>query len=267
MTALLAAAFNLAWVAAIFAPLERLLPAREEPAGLRPAWRTDLAFYAGQAFLWTPGAAWVIHHLAAPVRTAAALAPLQGAFAQLPGLVQALVVVVLADLCVYWAHRLQHSWEPLWRFHAVHHTAERVDWLAAYREHPLDGLYTQAVVNLPALLLAFDLRSWIGIAVLRGAWAIFVHSDVRVPLGPLCWLFGAPEFHRAHHDRDRFTGHYANLAPWLDVLFGTHGPVGEPARFGVTEAHPRSWVGLLVWPFRRRASVPVSPVSPESPVS
>ncbi|MES2644246.1 MAG: sterol desaturase family protein [Myxococcota bacterium] len=243
---------HLVWVAAVFTPLERMWPARGEPAGLRPAWRTDLVFYAAQGLLFTPAVAWVIHTAAAPLRNAAILAPAQAAFVTLPVFFQVVVVLVGADLFAYWGHRAQHAWEPLWRFHAIHHTAEHVDWLAAYREHPGDTLYTQALVNVPVLLLGFDLRAWLGLVVLRGSWAILVHSDVRLPLGPLRWIFGAPEFHRAHHDRDRHVGHYANLAPWLDVLFGTHGPVGEPARFGVNEPYPRSWVGMMVWPFRTR---------------
>lgn len=249
ISALRDTALDFLWVAAIFVPLERLWPARGEPAGLRPGWTSDVLFYVGQAFIWAPGCALVLHAVFTPLRTLAALGELQATFHALPGLLQALLVYALADLFAYWGHRAQHTWEPLWRFHAVHHSAERVDWLAAYREHPLDGLYTQALVNLPAVLLGFDLRAWLGLVVFRGVWALFVHSDVRLPLGPLKWLLGAPEFHRSHHDRDRFVGHYANLAPWLDVLFGTHGPEGEPARFGVNEPHPRSWVGLLLWPF------------------
>ncbi len=165
-------------------------------------------------------------------------------FHALPALVQIAIAVILADFCAYWGHRAQHRIPLLWRFHAVHHTSTEVNWLAAYREHPLDGLYTQALVNLPAILLGVDFGAWLGVVVFRGAWAIFVHSNVHVPLGPLKWLFGAPEFHRAHHAVDA-RGHYANLAPWLDVLFGTHGPAGEPTRFGVEGVPPRTWWGLV----------------------
>jgi sterol desaturase/sphingolipid hydroxylase (fatty acid hydroxylase superfamily) len=196
--------------------------------------------------LWTI----VLHHVATPLRTLEPLGGVRVGFAGLPAAVQVVLVVAFADLCAYWGHRAQHHFAPLWRFHAVHHTSEHLDWLAAYREHPLDGLYTQLLVNAPAILLGVDLRAWLGVVVFRGAWATFVHSAVRVPLGPLKWIFGAPEFHRAHHAPDVSVGHFANLAPWLDVLFGTHGPVGEPPRFGIDEVHPRGWLSLLAWSFR-----------------
>jgi sterol desaturase/sphingolipid hydroxylase (fatty acid hydroxylase superfamily) len=246
---------DLLWVAAIFVPLERAFAARPQ-AVFRPAWRTDLLFLVGQTLLFVPAVAWVLALVYAPVR---GVVP---GFGVLPAWVQVPVVLVLADLFAYWGHRAQHAWAPLWRVHAVHHTSRHVDWLAAFREHPLDGLYTQALVNLPAVLLGFDLRAWLGLAVLRGAWAILVHSNTRLPLGPLKWVFGAPEFHRAHHSVSRHVGHYANLAPWLDVVFGTHGRVGEPDRFGISEDHPESWPGLIGWAFLTRRDPPPPPCTP-----
>ncbi len=252
MSSLVDALLHLGFTAALFAPLE--LAWAGHVAWRRPWWTTDLAFFAGQALLFVPVVGFVILVLAAPVLQWGALGPLRGAFGTLPGGAQLLIAVALGDLCAYWGHRAQHAWPVLWRIHAVHHTARDVDWLAAFREHPLDGLYTQALVNLPALVLGLDWRAWLGVLTFRGLWAILLHSRARVPLGPLKWLVGSPEFHRAHHAPDPHVGHYANLAPYLDVLFGTHGPTDEPERTGVTEPHPDSWTGLLLWPFRSRGA-------------
>ena len=52
---------------------------------------------------------------------------------------------LLGDLLIYWGHRLQHHSALLWRFHAVHHSAEHLDWLAAHREHPPAGRHELAV--------------------------------------------------------------------------------------------------------------------------
>ncbi|MCB9746254.1 MAG: sterol desaturase family protein [Alphaproteobacteria bacterium] len=266
MRLLASALLNLAWAAAIFLPLEATRPARSQPLR-RPGLLTDLAFYAGQVFLFLPGCAWVLYWTLGPLAEASALAPLRAAYAALPTLLQLALAVSLADLLAYWGHRAQHRVPLLWRFHAVHHSAEHVDWLAAYREHPLDGLYTQALVNLPALLLGLDLRAWMGLVVFRGLWAVLVHSNTRLPLGPLRWLLGAPEFHRAHHARTRDPGHYANLAPYWDWLLGTHGAPGEPAEMGLEEPHPRSWPGLILWPLRRPVSEAEFSVRPTAPRS
>ncbi len=166
---------------------------------------------------------------------------------------QAIEVVLLSDVTVYWTHRLQHRVDWLWRFHAIHHTPEHLDWLAAHREHPLDSIYTIGFINLPAFILGFPLETIAGLIAFRGIWAIYVHSNVRIPLGPLRMLIGSPELHHWHHDRDRDSGNYGNVCPLMDVLFGTYRcPDHEPENFGIREPVPRSYLGQLMYPFMRR---------------
>ena len=104
---------------------------------------------------------------------------------ELPGCNPCSVAMVLSDAAVYWAHRWQHNNKFLWRFHRVHHTAERMDWLAAHREHPLDNLYTRTVENLPLLLLGFPMATIAGFAVFRGMWAVFIHCNTTLSPGLL----------------------------------------------------------------------------------
>ena len=94
----------------------------------------------------------------------------------------------------------------------------------------------------------------------RGIWAIFIHSNVRLPIGPLRVLIGAPELHHWHHDRDRDAGNYANISPIMDVLFGTYKcPDHEPEHFGIDEPAPTSYLGHMLRPFRRpqNAAAPI----------
>jgi sterol desaturase/sphingolipid hydroxylase (fatty acid hydroxylase superfamily) len=166
-----------------------------------------------------------------------------------PWWLQAIEVIVLSDFCVYWAHRLQHRVGWLWRFHAVHHTSEHLDWLAAHREHPIDTIYTVGVINLPAFVLGFPLETLAGLIAFRGVWAIYIHSNVRLPLGPLRAIVGAPELHHWHHDRDRNAGNYANISPLMDLLFGTYRcPDHEPAAFGIEGAEQRNYLEHMVKP-------------------
>jgi sterol desaturase/sphingolipid hydroxylase (fatty acid hydroxylase superfamily) len=178
------------------------------------------------------------------------------AVASQPWWLQAGEVVLLSDFLIYWGHRLQHRVGFLWRFHAVHHSAEHLDWLAAHREHPLDTIYTVGLINLPAFILGFPLETLAGLIAFRGIWAVYIHSNVRLPIGPLGMLLGAPELHHWHHDRARDAGNYANLSPLMDILFGTYRcPDHEPERFGLNEPTPRTYVAHLVQPFlpRKRA--------------
>ena len=192
---------------------------------------------------------------------------LRAGFGALPLWAQVVVAVVAGDLCVYWFHRACHRYDALWRFHAVHHSVEHLDWLAAHREHPLDGLFTQLFQNLPALALGLRMEVLAPLAVFRGAWAIFIHSNVRVRIGPLALLLGEPALHHWHHARvPSMTHNFANLAPWLDVIFGTyHRPEGEETYpLGLVEAWPEGYWAQLVRPFFWKASPP-SAASP-SPV-
>jgi sterol desaturase/sphingolipid hydroxylase (fatty acid hydroxylase superfamily) len=263
---LLSAGASLLFLAAVFVPLERAFPARAGQPFFRPAWGTDLAFFLGQYLLWN---GLVLACLAPVGRALAALEPagFRAGFASQPGWLLALEVVLLSDLLVYWAHRIQHRVPFLWRFHAVHHSAERLDWLAAHREHPLDSVWTLTWINLPVLALGFPVESVAGLVAFRGLWAIYIHSNVRIRLGPLRALVGSPELHHWHHARDRHAGNYANLSPLMDLLFGTYRcPDREPDALGLREAFPRGYVAQLLHPFkpRRRHAMPGSGAGAEA---
>ena len=252
--ALLTAIGSLALLALAFGPLERAFPARAGQRVLRPGLGVDLCFFAGQYLLWSG----IALSLLLAVRDRLALAALDDLriwVAARPFWAQIVAAVALGDLAVYWFHRACHTFEPLWRFHAVHHSAEHLDFVAAHREHPFDGIVTQLSVNLPAFVMGFPLHRIAAFLALRGMWAVFIHSNVRLPLGPLRWLLGAPELHHWHHARLAQTRHnFSNLAPWVDVVFGTyHCPEGpETYPLGLTEPFPSSYVAQLVHPLRPR---------------
>jgi sterol desaturase/sphingolipid hydroxylase (fatty acid hydroxylase superfamily) len=252
---ILAALASFIVLAVAFVPLERVFPARPGQALGRPALAVDLGFFFGQYLLWN-GLSLALLSRAQTALDVHSLDALRAWVAAWPVAFQGLAAVVLGDLCVYWFHRACHASDFLWRFHAVHHSAEHLDWVAAHREHPLDGICTQLCANLPALVMGFEAPVLAGFVMFRGLWAIFIHSNVRVPLGPLRWVFGAPDLHHWHHARVERTRHnFANVAPWLDVLFGTHHrPDGaETYALGLTERWPRGYLAQLVWPFMPRS--------------
>jgi sterol desaturase/sphingolipid hydroxylase (fatty acid hydroxylase superfamily) len=244
----------------VYTTLERAFPARQSERFPGPAVRTDACFFFGQYLIFSSAALVVLAFVHQNIDAHAPVA-LRSWFVALPLVLRVTIAVLLGDVLVYWFHRACHRFEALWRFHAVHHSVERLDWLAAHREHPVDGVLTQLFQNLPAMVLGLPFEALGVLIAFRGAWAIFIHSNVRLPLGPLRILFGAPELHHFHHRKARETAHnFANLAPYLDLVFGTyhrpHGPETYPV--GLPEPRPRGYLALLVEPFRRRA-LPVSP--------
>lgn len=253
MASLVAAFASFVVLAIIFVPLERLFPARGGQPILRKEIAIDALFFAGQYVVWNAASIAILSQVDTFVATRAH-APGGGWhpwLAARPLWLVGFASVVLGDALVYWFHRACHASDLLWRFHAVHHSSERLDWLAAHREHPLDGIATQLCQNLPAFLLGFPVEALAAFIAFRGMWAIFIHSNVRLPLGPLRWIFGAPELHRWHHaDVARTRHNFANVAPWLDVVFGTHYlPDGEDYALGLSESWPRGYLAQLANPF------------------
>jgi sterol desaturase/sphingolipid hydroxylase (fatty acid hydroxylase superfamily) len=111
-----------------------------------------------------------------------------------------------------------------------------------------------SILNLPALVLGFPLDTIAGFIAFRGLWAIYIHSNVRLPIPGLRIILGSPELHHWHHDRDRDAGNYANISPLMDILFGTYRcPDHEPEHFGINEPTPKSYLGQLVRPLLPRA--------------
>lgn len=247
---LLAATLSFLFLCVLFRPLEWAFPAKPGQKFFRPAWFTDLCFFLGQYLLFNTIVFWILAQTNGWFNS---VMPdgFRASVAALPWWAQAVMVIVLSDFCVYWGHRIQHRVPLLWRFHSVHHSAEHLDWLAAHREHPLDTVYTLSLINLPAFVLGFPLETLAGLIAFRGVWAIYIHSNVRIPLGPFRALVGSPELHHWHHDRDRDAGNYANISPLMDVIFGTYKcPDHEPEHFGLQEESPKTWLGQMLHPFR-----------------
>jgi hypothetical protein len=84
-------------------------------------------------------------------------------------------------------------------------------------------------------------------------------TNVRLPLGPLRAILGAPELHHWHHAKDRDAGNYGNVCPLMDLIFGTHVcPDHEPESFGLNTPSPKTWLGHMIQPLlpRRKKAKP-----------
>lgn len=248
-------------MAVIFVPLEKAYPAARQPV-VHEGSRIDLLFFLGQqlcfGFVILAALAWL-----RPFAAALPLEDVRGVFQRQPLALRVVEVVMLGDLFAYWGHRAQHRYELLWRFHAVHHSATRLDWLAAHREHPLDGLYTQTLINLPLLVLGFSFRAAAGIVVFRAIWAVLIHANVRLPLGPIGFVFGSPELHHLHHAKHRAAVNFGNLSPWTDQLFGTHARAlsAEQEELGLREPLRGGYLRMLLEPLSHRQTLLTRPGS------
>ncbi len=245
---MIATGASLLFLALLFIPMEKVFPAQRGQKILRKGWVLDLSYFLGQYLLWSGIVLWVLNYF--DVWLGSIIPQNFRSMLQVqPIWLQSIEVLFFSDLIIYWGHRLQHKFDFLWRFHKVHHSAERLDWLAAHREHPVDSIYTIGLINLPAFIMGFELEALSLVVAFRGIWAIYIHSNVRLPIGPLKKLIGAPELHHWHHDIERDRGNYANISPLMDIIFGTYYcPDKEPEQVGIKEEFSRTYIGQMLEP-------------------
>jgi lathosterol oxidase len=246
---------NLLVLALVFIPLERLFAGRPEQPIFRAGWQTDLAHFA-------------VSHLLVQVTVLLTLAPatLFFAWAARPGLqqlvqgqplvLQFVEIVVVADLAEYGVHRLFHRVPWLWRFHAIHHSARAMDWLASSRLHLVDIVVTRGLSFIPLYVLGFSAPAVYAYLVFVSFHAVFIHANLRWRFRPLEWLVVTPRFHHWHHADapEAVDRNFAIHFPWIDRLFGTaYFPPGRwPASYGIGGSPvPDGWFRQLVAPFRR----------------
>ena len=248
----------LALLSALFVMLERLF-ALHPSRVLRPGFAGDIAYYFLSSLL--PGVL-----LAMPLSLAAwaAHAALPGAWhagvAALPAWARILAVFVVGEVGFYWGHRWSHEFPFLWRFHAVHHSAEHIDWLVNTRAHPLDMVFGRLCGLVPLYVLGLAgpgsaggaaSAAPIAVILVGTVWGFFIHANLRWRFGPLEQLLASPAFHHWHHtndtqNRDR---NYAAMLPVLDRVFGTlHLPRHWPEVYGVDKPVGGTMVQQIVHP-------------------
>lgn len=244
---------NLIVYSAIFIPLERLFARLPEQGVFRRGWRTDVTYFFASALLVQLTT--ILTLKPAMVLFDWALVPqVRQATAALPGLVQFLLLIFVADLTQYWVHRAFHAVPALWRFHAIHHSADQMDWLAGSRLHLVDVAVTRGLTYVPIYLLGFADGPLFAYLVVVSAQATFIHANVRFAFGPLRYVLATPQFHHWHHAAEKAAvdKNFAVHLPIIDMIFGTaHLPDRWPSAYGISggDQPPDGYVRQLWWPF------------------
>ena len=266
--------FSLAFLVGLFWLVEHLCGNKRGQPWRRSQMLTDVLLYAFDALVTKP-----INLVLISVVAVLFLVPLGviswealkagqyqgfGPIARLPGWGQFLLAFLLGDFLLYWIHRAFHGGK-LWRFHAVHHSSERLDWLASVRGHPVNDIVANALLFFPFLLLGFGPGAAAGAGPALGIFALLGHADVDWDWGPLRHVMTSPVYHRYHHSKDpaAMDKNFASFLPLWDILFGTHYLPRDrkPGNFGIAEPVQHTFWGLMKHPFRPMPSVP-PPVPP-----
>jgi sterol desaturase/sphingolipid hydroxylase (fatty acid hydroxylase superfamily) len=240
----IAAYFNLKTLlilALAFIPLERLFGVRREQKILRKNVSVDLVYY------------FAIDQITRLIFIGLFAIAIAGTQAVMPARILATVqaqpiwlqfaeALLLFDTGIYLAHRSFHAVPLLWRFHAVHHSSEELDWMSAFRNHPVDLLVTRLVSMLPVFTLGFSADAIIALLVFQQGHAALVHANIKSDFGPLNRWIVSPHFHHWHHadHRSAYDRNFAGHLAFLDWIGGTLHLPGKnyPEKYGVDAAPP-----------------------------
>ena len=91
---------------------------------------------------------------------------------------QFLVLMLLRDLVPYWVHRAFHRIPWLWKFHSVHHSARKMDWMAGARMHFLEVLALRSMTVIPMYVLGFSATAMNTYVFMVYLYSTFVHANL-----------------------------------------------------------------------------------------
>ena len=246
---------NLIAAGLMFAPIERFWPHNRDQRLFRTEWREDLFYYLISSMLVQ-----IFTYLAlAPSSiinaNTVSLAGIRAAVGGQPWVLQFVEAMLLTDLVQYWFHRAFHRSPFLWGFHAVHHSAKAMDWLAGARMHFVEIILLRSVTSLPLLTFGFEPSVMQAYVALVYIYSGLVHANLKGDFDRFGHVMVTPRFHHWHHglEREAVDVNFAIHFPLWDKLFGTfYLPPGRwPQGYGVPEKVPRGYLRQLAYPFVR----------------
>jgi sterol desaturase/sphingolipid hydroxylase (fatty acid hydroxylase superfamily) len=150
-----------------------------------------------------------------------------GATAHWPGWLLIPVTIVAMDAANWLAHYADHRLEPLWRFHALHHSQEELSVLTSFRAHPLMHTTGFVLATIPVVALMPTRPIAPVLITIYVCIGTLQHANLRWTFGPLGRVIVSPAYHRLHHAPDTQD---ANLGVVLTVWDMLAGRARFPAR-------------------------------------
>ena len=238
----------------LFIPIELAFPKNKQQTKFHPEWRTDLIYF-------------IISHLFIQLFGVITKKPAELFFGwldlgvlhqwvqSLPFVVELLLALIVTDIFQYWAHRIFHSHEYLWRFHSVHHSTKHMDWLAGSRTHFMDIFFTRSMTFIPLYVMGFSTLTFNVYIIFIAIHAVLIHANTSINFGVLKYIITTPQYHHWHHCEDpRYYGkNFAVVFPFIDKIFGTYYLPGNvwPEGTGLHEtSFPKGFIRQSIYPFK-----------------
>jgi sterol desaturase/sphingolipid hydroxylase (fatty acid hydroxylase superfamily) len=133
-----------------------------------------------------------------------------------------LITFILFDFMQYWFHRISHTFQILWGFHVVHHSANDMNLSVSFR----NPWFIQIVsISWQCSFVLLGMHPDVVVAIITIGYiiAFWVHAKMIKRMPKLEKVIITPSLHRIHHSSrkehlDKNFGHFFSI--W-DRLFGT----------------------------------------------
>ena len=139
----------------------------------------------------------------------------------------------------YWYHRAAHEIRFFWATHTVHHSANQLTLLSAYRLGWTSVFSGSVLFFLPLAWLGFPPQAIFLVFALNLLYQFWLHTELVPKLGPLEWVLNTPSHHRVHHaaNGQYLDANYGGVLIVFDRLFGTLRVERDdlPCRFGLVK--------------------------------
>ncbi len=137
-----------------------------------------------------------------------------------PGWLLVPLTIVAMDFANWLAHYADHRLDPLWRFHALHHSQEELSVLTSFRAHPLMHTTGFLLATIPVVVLMPTRAIAPVLITIYVCIGTLQHANLRWTFGPLGRVLVSPAYHRLHHARETQDVNLGVVLTIWDVLSG-----------------------------------------------
>ncbi len=165
---------------------------------------------------------------------------------------QVILGLIAAEFALYWAHRWGHEVKWIWRFHAIHHSVEKLWFLNTGRFHFIDSLISIVLGMGLLIALGAPMEVIVWLSAITAFIGVLTHCNIEMRAGWMPYIFNTPTIHRWHHSKKLREGNKnygENLMIW-DLIFRTYFNEDRrpPANIGITDFMPPKFRHQLLWP-------------------
>ena len=174
-----------------------------------------------------------------------------------PFWLQVVFAILVLDAGVTLAHYASHRVDVLWRFHAVHHSVERMYSFNGLMKHPIHQTIETVAGMMPLLIVGIPSPVAAAVAFAVVIQLLLQHSNVNYRTGPFKYVLANAEVHRFHHRKGAGLGdvNFGLFTTLWDHMLGTFYYTPQRVEvdalgIGDRPMYPRAYVAQLIEPFR-----------------